>query len=56
MSEETYNKIYRYLEYIHLNNNNKNNPNILIDNLPYTLRNNLLIEKYKPIIKNFHFF
>lgn len=47
------NKLYRHLEYIHLNQ--KHNPKILIDNLPYTIKNNLLNEMYKPIINNLVF-
>ena len=54
MSEKMYIKIYRHLEYAHLNH--RNNPKLLIDNLPYTLKNNLLNEMYKPIIKNLNFF
>ena len=54
MNEETYNRIYRYLEYVYLNY--KNNPNTLIDNLPLSLKNDLLNEMYKPIIKNLNFF
>ena len=53
MSEKMYIKIYRHLEYAHLNH--RNNPKLLIDNLPYTLKNNLLNEMYKPIIKNLNF-
>ena len=54
MSKELYTKIYRHLEYTHLNYNN--DPKMLIDALPYGLKNSLLNEMYKPIINNFNFF
>jgi hypothetical protein len=54
MSKEMYIKIYRYLEYAHLNSNN--NPKLLMDSLPYTLKNTLLNEMYKPIIMHLNFF
>ena len=54
MSKEMYIKIYRHLEYTHLTY--KNDPHLLIDSLPYSLKNSLLNEMYKPIIKNLNFF
>ena len=54
MSKEMYTKIYRHLEYTHLTY--KNDPHLLIDSLPYSLKNSLLNEMYKPIIKNLNFF
>ena len=54
MNDEIYNKIYRYLEYTHLNY--KKNSKLIIDSLPYTLKNTLLNEMYKPLINNFNFF
>ena len=40
MSKEMYTKIYRHLEYTHLTY--KNDPHLLIDSLPYSLKNSLL--------------
>ena len=54
MSKEMYTKIYRHLEYTHLTY--KNDPHVLIDSLPYSLKNSLLNEMYKPIIQNLNFF
>ena len=54
MSKEMYRKIYRYIEFSHLNNNY--NPKLLMDSLPFSLKNTLLNEMYKPIIRNLNFF
>ena len=54
MSKEIYTKIYRHLEYTHLNYHN--DPKMLIDTLPYGLKNSLLNEMYRPIIRNLNFF
>ena len=54
MSYELYDKIARYLKYRMMNE--KKDKNIIIECLPIGLRNNLIFEMYKPIIKNFVFF
>ena len=54
MSSELYDKIRRYLQYNRVEK--KNNNQILINCLPYPLKNNLFIEMYKNIIQNFKFF
>ena len=51
---ELYEKIVRYLKYNKAEN--KYNINYILDSLPLSLKNNVIIEMYKPIIKNFHFF
>ena len=54
LSSNLYEKIIRYLNY----NKNKYKYNIkyVLDSLPSSIQNNLIIEIYKPIIKNFLFF
>ena len=54
MSYELYDKIARYLKYRMMNE--KKDKNIIIECLPIGLRNNLIFEMYKPIIRNFVFF
>ena len=54
MSDELYEKIYRFLNY--KLENEKKDRNTIIDSLPIGLRNNLIYEMYKPIIENFIFF
>ena len=49
-----YDKILRYLKFKHFHE--KNLKNIIFDCLPVGLKNNLIYEMYKPIIKNFIFF
>ena len=49
-----YDKILRYLKFKHFHE--KNLKNIIFDSLPVGLKNNLIYEMYKPIIKNFIFF
>ena len=53
-SDELYDRIKRYLKYKHFNE--KKNKHNIIDELPIGLRNSLIFEMYKPIIKNFIFF
>ena len=53
-SKELYDKTHRYLQYNC--DDRKTNNEILIDCLPYPLNNNLFMEMYKNIIKNFKFF
>ena len=48
MSDELYEKIYRFLNY--KLENEKKDRNTIIDSLPIGLRNNLIYEMYKPII------
>ena len=54
MSNNLYERISRYLNY----NKSKYKYNIkyVLDSLPSSIQNNLIIEIYKPIIKNFLFF
>ena len=52
LSKDLYNKVKRYLKYNKFNK--KNNKDVLINYLPYTLKNILFMEMYKPIIKNFN--
>ena len=54
LNQNLYDRIRRYLKY----NKNKYKYNIkyVLDSLPSSIQNNLIIEIYKPIIKNFLFF
>ena len=52
LSKDLYKKIKRYLRYNKFKK--KNNSEILIDCLPYTLKNILFLEMYKPVIQNFN--
>ena len=54
MSLELYSKIQRHLLYKF--NSQKMDVNEIFNSLPIGLRNNLIIEMYKPIVKNFVFF
>ena len=54
ISDNLYERIIRFLKYKHFNEKKGNNN--IIDELPIALRNTLLYEMYKPIIKNFIFF
>ena len=52
-SQELYEKIIRYLKYSH---DKYDDTNLIVENLPFSLRNTLLLEMYNPMIKNFTFF
>ena len=54
LPEDLYDRILRYLKFRHFHE--KNMKNIIFDCLPVGLKNNLIYEMYKPIIKNFIFF
>ena len=54
LSDELYDRILRYLKF--KNFQEKKLMNIIFDCLPVGLKNNLISEMYKPIIKNFIFF
>ena len=54
LSEELYEKILRHL--IYKNSYEKKQKNLIFDCLPISLKNTLIYEMYKPIIKNFIFF
>ena len=54
MQEYLYDKILRFLRY--KKNTEKNKQKVIINSLPYSLRNLLIIEMYKPIINNFIIF
>lgn len=54
LPDELYERILKHL--IYKNNHEKKLKNILFDALPLTLKNNLISEMYKPIIKKFIFF
>ena len=49
-----YDRIYRYLNYN--KSRYKYDIKYVLESLPSSIQNNLIIEIYKPIIKNFHFF
>ena len=49
-----YSKIFRHLEYTYLKETK--HQELLIDSLPLSLKNNLLIEMFKPVINNLNFF
>jgi len=49
-----YDKVLRFIRY--KKNTEKNKQTIIINSLPYSLRNSLIIEMYKPIINNFVIF
>ena len=50
---ELYEKIRRHIKY---QNSEKVDTRLILDDLPLTLRNNLLLTMYDPVIKNFVFF
>ena len=54
LPEELYEKILRFLKF--KNFHEKELKNIIFDCLPVSLKNSLICEMYKPIIKNFIFF
>ena len=54
LKNELYEKIIRYLKYN--KSGNKYNVDFILDSLPLSLKNNVIIDMYKPIIKNFQFF
>ena len=54
LQDSLYEKLLRFLRY--KKNTEKNNQTIIINSLPYTLKNSLIIEMYKPIINNFIIF
>ena len=54
LSNILYDKILRYLKYKRFHENK--DKSIILDCLPLTLKNNLIIEMYKPVINNFIFF
>ena len=54
LPDELYDRILRYLKFRHFHE--KNIKNIIFDCLPVGLKNSLIYEMYKPIIKNFIFF
>jgi len=54
LPDELYERILKHL--IYKNTHEKKLKNVLFDGLPLTLKNNLISEMYKPIIKSFIFF
>ena len=54
LKNDLYEKIIRYLKYNKAEN--KYNVDYILDSLPLSLKNNVIIDMYKPIIKNFQFF
>ena len=54
LPDELYEKIIRYLKF--KNFHEKKLKNVIFECLPVSLKNNLICEMYKPIIKNFVFF
>ena len=54
LSDQLYERILRYLKF--KNFHEKKLKNVIFDCLPVGLKNNLISEMYKPIIKNFIFF
>ena len=54
LNRSLYNSIIRYLNYN--KSKNKFNLKFILESLPLSLQNNLIIEIYKPIIQNFQFF
>ena len=54
LPDELYERILKHL--IYKNTHEKKVKNVLFDGLPLTLKNNLISEMYKPIIKSFIFF
>ena len=54
LKKDLYEKIIRYLKYN--KSENKYNVDYILDSLPLSLKNNVIIDMYKPIIKNFQFF
>jgi len=54
LKESLYEKLLRFIRY--KKGKEKNKQKILINSLPYSLKNTLIIEMYKPIINNFIIF
>ena len=54
LQDTLYDKVLRFIRY--KKNTEKNKQTIIINSLPYSLRNSLIIEMYKPIINNFVIF
>ena len=54
LNNDLYERILRYLNYN--KSEYKNNVENILDSMPSSLQNNLIVEMYKPIISNFHFF
>jgi hypothetical protein len=54
LNQYLYDRITRYLNY--KKSENKYNLKFILESLPSSLQNNLIIEIYKPIIENFQFF
>ena len=54
LKQNLYERISRYLYYRQYNE--KHDRNLILDNLPISLRNSLVIEMYKPIVNKFIFF
>ena len=54
LDKSLYDRIKRYLNYT--KSEHKLNLKFILESLPSSLQNNLIIEIYKPIIKNFQFF
>ena len=54
LKNDLYEKVIRYLKYN--KDENKYNVDYILDSLPLSLKNNVIIDMYKPIIKNFLFF
>jgi len=54
LTKDLYDRIIRHLKYKKYFE--KKDKSIILDSLPVALKNNLIIEMYKPIIKNFIFF
>ena len=54
LSDSLYEKILQYFRFKYFHE--KNVKNIIFDSLPVGLKNNLIFEMYKPVIKNFIFF
>ena len=52
--DDLYDRVIRFLKYKQFNE--KKDKNLIIDDLPLTLRNSLIYEMYKPIIHSFIFF
>ena len=54
LTKDLYDRILRHLKYKKYFE--KKDKSIILESLPVTLKNNLIVEMYKPIIKNFIFF
>ena len=54
MTKDLYDRILRHLKYKKYFE--KKDKSVILDSLPVTLKNNLIVEMYKPINKKFYFF